>query len=260
MGCSSVTAFSSSTTSTRVRRRKRAPSRGLGLGHSGHPRASGASLGSGAVILGGVTIGEAASLVRAAVVRHDVEGGTTVAGGPGPPGSQGLRQSASLESRLSGRRRRPIICASRWCEPHPPDGAPCFSSPSPPSQRCSRPRIRTQERPRHARRAARPLGARGDGEVRPLRPSAPFRPCEETWPQHASSWPAICPTGRSGVCAPSPAALGLRAVQLRRRACEREVTLCAVVAGTAAAVEQLAHSRYVDIVRAAPSRPETSSA
>ena len=41
---------------------------------------------------------------------------------------------------------------------------------------------------------------------------------------------------------------GLRAVQLRRRACEREVTLCAVVARTAVAVEQLSRSRYVDIV------------
>ena len=40
----------------------------------------------------------------------------------------------------------------------------------------------------------------------------------------------------------------LRAVQLRRRACEREVTLCAVVARTPAAAEQLSRSRHVDIV------------
>jgi acetyltransferase-like isoleucine patch superfamily enzyme len=41
-----------------------------------------ASLGSGAVILGGVTIGEAALIVAGAVVRPDVAGGTTVAGVP----------------------------------------------------------------------------------------------------------------------------------------------------------------------------------
>jgi UDP-2-acetamido-3-amino-2,3-dideoxy-glucuronate N-acetyltransferase len=42
----------------------------------------GASLGSGAVILGGVTIGEGAFVGAGAVVRRDVEGGTTVAGVP----------------------------------------------------------------------------------------------------------------------------------------------------------------------------------
>jgi UDP-2-acetamido-3-amino-2,3-dideoxy-glucuronate N-acetyltransferase len=42
----------------------------------------GASLGSGAVILGGVTIGEDALVGAGAVVRRDVEGGTTVAGVP----------------------------------------------------------------------------------------------------------------------------------------------------------------------------------
>jgi UDP-2-acetamido-3-amino-2,3-dideoxy-glucuronate N-acetyltransferase len=42
----------------------------------------GASLGSGAVILGGVTIGEGALVGAGAVVRADVEGGTTVAGVP----------------------------------------------------------------------------------------------------------------------------------------------------------------------------------
>ena len=42
----------------------------------------GASLGSGAIILGGVTIGEGALIGAGAVVRHDVEGGATVAGVP----------------------------------------------------------------------------------------------------------------------------------------------------------------------------------
>jgi UDP-2-acetamido-3-amino-2,3-dideoxy-glucuronate N-acetyltransferase len=42
----------------------------------------GASLGSGAVILGGVTIGEGALVGAGAVVRRDVEGGATVAGVP----------------------------------------------------------------------------------------------------------------------------------------------------------------------------------
>ena len=42
----------------------------------------GASLGSGAVILGGVTIGERALVGAGAVVRGDVEGGATVAGVP----------------------------------------------------------------------------------------------------------------------------------------------------------------------------------
>jgi UDP-2-acetamido-3-amino-2,3-dideoxy-glucuronate N-acetyltransferase len=42
----------------------------------------GASLGSGAVILGGVTIGEGALVGAGAVVRADVKGGTTVAGVP----------------------------------------------------------------------------------------------------------------------------------------------------------------------------------
>jgi hypothetical protein len=41
---------------------------------------------------------------------------------------------------------------------------------------------------------------------------------------------------------------GLGAVQLRRRACKREVASCAVVARTPAAVEQLARRRHVDIV------------
>ncbi len=45
----------------------------------------GASLGSGAVILGGVTIGEGAVIGAGAVVRHDVERGTTVAGVPARP-------------------------------------------------------------------------------------------------------------------------------------------------------------------------------
>ena len=49
----------------------------------------GASLGSGAVILGGVTIGEAALVGAGAVVRHDVEGGTTVAGVPARPVAKG---------------------------------------------------------------------------------------------------------------------------------------------------------------------------
>jgi UDP-2-acetamido-3-amino-2,3-dideoxy-glucuronate N-acetyltransferase len=42
----------------------------------------GASLGSGAVILGGVTIGERARVGAGAVVRRDVEDGATVAGVP----------------------------------------------------------------------------------------------------------------------------------------------------------------------------------
>jgi UDP-2-acetamido-3-amino-2,3-dideoxy-glucuronate N-acetyltransferase len=42
----------------------------------------GASLGSGAVILGGVTIGEGAVVGAGAVVRGDVESGVTVAGVP----------------------------------------------------------------------------------------------------------------------------------------------------------------------------------
>jgi UDP-2-acetamido-3-amino-2,3-dideoxy-glucuronate N-acetyltransferase len=42
----------------------------------------GASLGSGAVILGGVTVGEGALVGAGAVVRGDVEAGTTVAGVP----------------------------------------------------------------------------------------------------------------------------------------------------------------------------------
>lgn len=42
----------------------------------------GASLGSGAVILGGVTIGEGAVVGAGAVVRSDVESGVTVAGVP----------------------------------------------------------------------------------------------------------------------------------------------------------------------------------
>jgi UDP-2-acetamido-3-amino-2,3-dideoxy-glucuronate N-acetyltransferase len=42
----------------------------------------GASLGSGAVILGGVTIGEGAIVGAGAVVRGDVESGATVAGVP----------------------------------------------------------------------------------------------------------------------------------------------------------------------------------
>jgi UDP-2-acetamido-3-amino-2,3-dideoxy-glucuronate N-acetyltransferase len=41
-----------------------------------------ASLGSGAVILGGVTIGEGATVGAGAVVRGDVESGATVAGVP----------------------------------------------------------------------------------------------------------------------------------------------------------------------------------
>jgi UDP-2-acetamido-3-amino-2,3-dideoxy-glucuronate N-acetyltransferase len=45
----------------------------------------GASLGSGAVILGGVTIGEGALVGAGAVVRDDVAGGTTVAGVPARP-------------------------------------------------------------------------------------------------------------------------------------------------------------------------------
>ncbi len=49
----------------------------------------GASLGSGAVILGGVTIGEAALVGAGAVVRHDVEGGTTVVGVPARPVAKG---------------------------------------------------------------------------------------------------------------------------------------------------------------------------
>lgn len=42
----------------------------------------GASLGSGAVILGGITIGEAALVGAGAVVRQNVANGTTVAGVP----------------------------------------------------------------------------------------------------------------------------------------------------------------------------------
>jgi UDP-2-acetamido-3-amino-2,3-dideoxy-glucuronate N-acetyltransferase len=45
----------------------------------------GASLGSGAVILGGVTIGDGAMVGAGAVVRHDVESGAIVAGVPARP-------------------------------------------------------------------------------------------------------------------------------------------------------------------------------
>jgi UDP-2-acetamido-3-amino-2,3-dideoxy-glucuronate N-acetyltransferase len=48
----------------------------------------GASLGSGALILGGVTIGECALVGAGAVVQGDVEGGTTVVGVPARPVSR----------------------------------------------------------------------------------------------------------------------------------------------------------------------------
>jgi UDP-2-acetamido-3-amino-2,3-dideoxy-glucuronate N-acetyltransferase len=47
--------------------------------------AAGASIGSGAVILGGVRIGEGALVGAGAVVTHDVPPGTTVAGNPARP-------------------------------------------------------------------------------------------------------------------------------------------------------------------------------
>jgi acetyltransferase-like isoleucine patch superfamily enzyme len=46
---------------------------------------AGASIGSGAVILGGVTIGERAVVGAGAVVTHDVPPDTTVAGLPARP-------------------------------------------------------------------------------------------------------------------------------------------------------------------------------
>ena len=46
---------------------------------------SGASLGSGAVILGGVTVGEGATVGAGAVVTRDVEAGQTVVGVPARP-------------------------------------------------------------------------------------------------------------------------------------------------------------------------------
>ena len=49
----------------------------------------GASLGSGAVILGGVTIGDGALVGAGAVVRGDVESGTIVAGVPARPVARG---------------------------------------------------------------------------------------------------------------------------------------------------------------------------
>jgi acetyltransferase-like isoleucine patch superfamily enzyme len=47
--------------------------------------ADGASIGSGAVILGGVRIGEGALVGAGAVVTRDVEAGATVVGNPGRP-------------------------------------------------------------------------------------------------------------------------------------------------------------------------------
>ena len=46
---------------------------------------AGASLGSGAVVLGGVTIGERALVGAGAVVTRDVAPGETVAGSPARP-------------------------------------------------------------------------------------------------------------------------------------------------------------------------------
>ena len=48
----------------------------------------GASIGSGAVILGGVTIGAGALVGAGAVVTRDVAPGTVVAGVPGPVASR----------------------------------------------------------------------------------------------------------------------------------------------------------------------------
>jgi UDP-2-acetamido-3-amino-2,3-dideoxy-glucuronate N-acetyltransferase len=46
---------------------------------------NGATIGSGAVILGGVTVGESALVGAGAVITHDVEAGAVVAGVPGRP-------------------------------------------------------------------------------------------------------------------------------------------------------------------------------
>jgi len=52
----------------------------------------GASIGSGATLLGGLTIGENAIVGAGTVVTHDVPANTTVTGNPAKPREAGIRQ------------------------------------------------------------------------------------------------------------------------------------------------------------------------
>ena len=52
----------------------------------------GASIGSGATLLGGLTIGENAIVGAGSVVTHDVAANTTVTGNPAKPREAGIRQ------------------------------------------------------------------------------------------------------------------------------------------------------------------------